>query len=60
MRGVMKEELRAILVTESEELLGVANRLRQLRIAGEPNIQLCIAEINDARAWLGREVRRLM
>lgn len=50
--------MKAIILVEREEILAVIDRLRQLRIAREPNVEMAIAALNDARLWLLREAGR--
>lgn len=50
--------MRATLMTEREEIRGVINRLQQLRVAREPNIEVAVAALGDAMRWLLKEAER--
>lgn len=50
--------MRAILMSEREEVLGVINRLRQLQVGREPAIEVAIAALHDAMRWLLQEAER--
>lgn len=45
------------IADEREDLLGVINRLRQLNTEQNPNIEMAIANLHDARRWLLKELR---